>query len=219
MDAFEDTQTGHMVGEEFLCAFVERYLAVICHRYRTQSLWLKLGVQHEGRSTKAVQVIATDTAFCVSTKFSLYVGKFTWGLQGKLKTFAFASFIDGFTLRITVGETELYVTASWDVLGQLLYKSGYNLIHIAEADVGQFTYHFAFEIGTCINHLLLCDAEEYIFRFIQISCFTLFTLLITEEDKINNLCIQFPCWSKVNFHIATSNIKAMTMVHAKSDFI
>lgn len=69
MDAFEDTQTGHMVGEEFFCAFVERYLAVICHRYRTQSLWLKLGVQHEGKSTKAVQVIATDTAFCVSTKF------------------------------------------------------------------------------------------------------------------------------------------------------
>ena len=52
MDAFEDTQTGHMVGEEFLCAFVERYLAVICHHYRAQSIWLKLGASQREEEQK-----------------------------------------------------------------------------------------------------------------------------------------------------------------------
>jgi hypothetical protein len=41
MDCLEHNQTGHQIGEEYLCAFVERTLIVVCYRIGQENLWLK----------------------------------------------------------------------------------------------------------------------------------------------------------------------------------
>lgn len=95
-----------------------------------------------------------------------------------------------------------------------------NACNCTEAYVCKFSDNLAFEVGSTIYHHLLGYAEELFFSSaIQIDSQTLLTRLIAEEDEVYHFGVQIPSGRKVEFDIATSYVKTVTVVHPKCNLI
>ena len=93
-----------------------------------------------------------------------------------------------------------------------------NFFYVAETYVGKFSNNLTLEIRPSVNHLLFCNAEQFVRRCLKIKCLSLLALRIAEKDEIYDLGVKVPCRSEVELYIASCHVQPMAVVHAECHF-